>query len=229
LKAPGVCSSRNTLGEPKGSLSVTQKSAAIYRKYHGDKADERLGLFEGLVERYGVDRVLYPGSFVHITPSFVIAEAVYVDSDKRAAAFFADPGTVAFVRERRAYDSEPIIRFHHQDFATPIPEPDASFDLLISQYAGFVSRDCKRYLRVGGYLVANNSHGDASMARFDPDFELVAVYRRYSERFTFSSQELDTYMIPRSGMEPDRMRLEREMRGPAFSRSVAGYVFVHNA
>jgi len=203
--------------------------AATYRQWHVDKGDERLGLFEGLAERYEIGRALYPGSFVHITPSFVIPEVVYVDSDKRAAAFFTDPGTMALVRKRRAYAQEPVIRFHHQDFARPVPEPEASFDLLISQYAGFVSRECKRYLRIGGYLAVNNSHGDASMARLDPDFELVAVYRRRSEHFTFSAQELETYMIPKSGTEPDKARLEREMRGPAFTRSVAGYVFVRTA
>ncbi len=208
---------------------MVDKPAATYRKYHVDKGDERLGLFEGLVERYAVRNALYPGCFVHVTPSFVIPEVVYVDSDRRAAAFFADPGTMAIVRRRRCCGLEPIIRFHHQDFATPMPEKDLSFDLLISQYAGFVSRDCKRYLRVGGYLVVNNSHGDASMAHLDPDFELAAVYRRRGERFTFSSAELETYMIPKSGIEPDRRRLERDMRGPAFSRSVAGYVFVRTA
>ena len=71
------------------------KPTTTYRKYHIDKADERRGLFEGLVERFGVGRALYPGSFVHVTPSFVIPEVVYVDSDKRAAAFFAGAAFLA--------------------------------------------------------------------------------------------------------------------------------------
>jgi len=208
---------------------MVDKPAATYRKYHMDKADERLGLFEGLVERFGIGSALYPGCFVHVTPSFVIPEVAYVDSDKRAAAFFADPGTMTLVKKRRSYAQEPVIRFHHQDFATPLQEPEAYFDLLISQYAGFVSRDCKRYLKIGGYLAVNNSHGDASMARLDSDFEFVAVYRRRSEHFTISSQELETYMIPKSGIEPDRMKLESDMRGPAFTKPVAGYVFVRTA
>jgi hypothetical protein len=49
--------------------------------------------------------------------------------------------------------------------------------------AGFVSKGCRRYLRVGGDLVANSSRGDASMAAVDPGYELVAVYRRRSGRF----------------------------------------------
>ena len=82
---------------------------------------------------------------------------------------------------------------------------------------------------MGGILVANNSHGDASMARLDPDYELVAVYRRRAERFTFSFDELETYMIPKSGEEPTLETLEESMRGPAFTRPVTGYVFKRTA
>jgi hypothetical protein len=197
----------------------------LYRENHVDKGDERLGLFRWVVERYDISTGLYPGSFVHITPSFVIPTVVYADSDKRAARFFADPGMLELVRGKREYEQEPEIRFHPGDYATSIDEPDDSFDLLISQYAGFISRACKRYLKVGSHLVVNNSHGDASMAALDPDYRLVAVYRRRSERFTFSDDDLDSYMIPKSGTAPIEAELERTMRGPAFTRSVAGYVF----
>lgn len=204
---------------------MTKSPAELYREQHIDKSDERLGLFAGLVAHFGASSALYPGSFVHVTPSFVIPRVVYVDSDRRARAFFDDPRTLELVKRRRRYDATPTIRFHHGDFATPIEEEDESFDVLISQYAGFVSRACKRYLKVGGFLVANNSHGDASMARLDHDYELVAVYRRRGERFTFAFDELETYMIPKSGEEPSTATLEASMRGPAFTRQVAGYVF----
>jgi len=197
----------------------------MYHEYHIGKQDERLELFERLVERYDVRSALYPGSFVHVTPSFVIPTVVYVDSDKRARRFFADPETVAFVARHRAYGEEPAIRFHFGDYAAGFPEPDRSFDLLISQYAGFVSRACKRYLQVGGRLVANNSHGDASMALIDPDFVLDAVYNRHGERFSLTSDELDTYMIPKRGRQPTETELETTRRGIAFTRSAAGYVF----
>lgn len=197
----------------------------LYHRHHVAKGDERLGLFRGLVERYGVQSALYPGSFMHVTPSFVIPTVVYADADARAARFFAHPALHPFILRHRQYARAPEIRFHAGDFTTAIDEPDGSFDLLISQYAGFVSRACKRYLAVGGRLVVNNSHGDASMAALDPDWRLTAVYRRHGERFTFSCSDLDTYMIPKLGAAPTESDLERTMRGPAFTRSVAGYVF----
>jgi hypothetical protein len=197
----------------------------LYRKYHLDKQDERVGLFRGLAELYGVSSALYPGCFVHVAPSFVLPCVVYVESDRRADRFFADPEVLRMVRERVEYASEPQIRFHRSDYTEPVAEPEASFDLLISQYAGFVSRACKRYLRPGGHLVANNSHGDASMASLDPDYRLVAVYRRVGERFSFAGDDLDSYMVPKRGAVPTRSELERTLRGPAFTRPVAGYVF----
>jgi hypothetical protein len=208
---------------------MAKSPAQMYREHHTDKADERLGLFRGLVEHFGVTDALYPGSFVHVTPSFVIPRVVYVDSDRRAQVFFEDPRVLELVDERREYEARPSIGFHRSDYAEPFDEPDSSFDLLISQYAGFVSRACKRYLKIGGLLVANNSHGDASMARLDPSYRLVAVCRRRSERFTFAFDELETYMVPKAGAEPTLESLEQSMRGPAFTRSVGGYVFEKTA
>ncbi len=37
-------------------------------------------------------------------------------------------------------------------------------DLIISQYAGFVGQETKRYLKEGGILLCNDSHGDATLA-----------------------------------------------------------------
>ena len=200
-------------------------ASSMYQKYHVEKQDERLGLFERLVVRYSVRSALYPGSFMHVTPSFVIPTVVYADSDRRARRFYSDPEVLQLVAERRTYSEEPTIRFHYGDYAAGFPEPEGSFDLLISQYAGFVSRACKRYLKIGGYLVVNNSHGDASMAVLDADWKLVAVYKRRGERFTVTSDELDSYMIPKRGPPPTEESLEATMRGVAFTRSAAGYVF----
>ncbi len=168
---------------------------------------------------------MYGGSFVHVTPSFVIPEVVYVDSDRRAAKFFTDPGVKALVKRRKEYEEEPIIRFHAQSYEKPLAEDDESIDLLISQYSGFVSRACKRYLKVGGHLVANNSHGDASMAKFDPDFELVAVYKRRGDRYTITSKDLESYMIEKRQPAPTREELECSMKGPGFTKQASGYIF----
>jgi hypothetical protein len=139
----------------------------LYKKYYVDRDDERLDLFVILAERFNIKSALYPGSFVHITPSIVFPKVVYVDADKRAKSFFNDAAVVDFISKRKIYEDKPIICFHHKDYTEDIGEPIDSFDLLISQYAGFVSQHCKRYLKVSGLLLVNNSHGDASMSSID--------------------------------------------------------------
>lgn len=59
-----------------------------------------------------------------------------------------------------------IILFQLQNLKT-------KFDLLISQYAGFISDTCINYLKVNGYLLVNNSHADAGLAAIDKDYKLL--------------------------------------------------------
>ena len=48
----------------------------LYKKYHIDKDDERLGLFLILSEKFQIKSELYAGSFVHITKSFVFKDCL---------------------------------------------------------------------------------------------------------------------------------------------------------
>lgn len=129
----------------------------------------------------GSATVLYPGSFVDIGPSVWFDDVAYVDTDRRAARFFAQPGGVArLVTAKRSAAGAPPgpgpeMRFHGMDYRTRLPVADGSIDLLISLYAGFVSEHCARYLRPGGLLLANNSHGDASLASLDHRYALFGV------------------------------------------------------
>jgi hypothetical protein len=204
--------------------------ADLYETYHIARQDERLQLFTAVCEHFGVQRGLYPGCFVHVTPSFVIPAMYYVDSDRRAQKFFTDGFAAALARERRAYPSEPEIRFFRQSYEAPLPIPDQSVDLLISQYAGFVSHACLQYLRRGGYLVANNSHGDAGLAWSNPELELVAVVQRRGERFSVSTDRLSEYFIPKSPKVPRQPEeaanhIRSLGRGIGYTKTASNYVF----
>ena len=205
-------------------------SSDLYAEYHASRQDERRGLFEIARKELGVESGLYPGCFVHIMPSFDIRRMVYVDTDRRAQSFFSTGVGEALVREYKAYREEPDIAFHLQDYMKQLPIDDGSVDLLVSQYAGFVSEHCKRYLRKGGVLIANNSHADAGLASCDPDLELIAVIERRGERFRLSSSRLDEYFIPKSVRVPQgndalRQHLRRLGKGIAYTRPAANYVF----
>jgi len=59
----------------------------LYNQYFVEKSFERKDLFEALQIMYGCRSALYPGSFIHITPSFIFPEVIYVDSDTPAKKF----------------------------------------------------------------------------------------------------------------------------------------------
>ena len=54
-----------------------------------------------------MERGLYPGCCVHVTPSFVITEMVYVDADSNARKFFDAGRTVSLISANKEYSDEP--------------------------------------------------------------------------------------------------------------------------
>ncbi|MGB3633045.1 MAG: hypothetical protein WA982_03305 [Rubrobacteraceae bacterium] len=200
-----------------------------YEDYEESRGDLS-GMFSALAGDFNINRVLYPGSYVHLTPSFVFPTVVYVDTDKRANKFFADRLSVeALVNKRKQYDGRPEITFHHTDYTTDLDEPKGSFDLLVSLYAGFVSEACKRYLRLGRWLLANNSHGDASMASIDPDYEFVAAMKHRGDRYRLAYKDLDTYFVPKKDVEVTSELLRSTGRGIGYTKTATAYVFRRRA
>lgn len=198
---------------------------ALYHKYHLDRVDERLEMFEFLAKHFTIERVLYPGSFVHVTPSFIFPKVTYVDMDQRAKQFFTKQELQNLISEYKTYSQEAHVQFHYQDYTKCLPECEESFELLISQYAGFISQYCKRYLKISGWLLANNSHGDASMAHLDNDYELVAVVNRRGDKFSFSVNKLEEYFVPKKNMLVTKEYLEKIQRGIGYRKSAFAYVF----
>jgi len=198
----------------------------LYKKFHVDKEHTSIGLFVALNAKYSINKVFYPGSHVHITPSLVFREVIYADSFKNTFKFFEDPETIAFLVANKRYEEEAIFRFYQQDYERSFEGLGNDFDLVISQYAGFVGQAVKSYLKIGGLLVCNNSHGDASLASLDPSYQLIAVYKRLADdKFTISAENLEDYMIPKNGVLPIREDIITKRRGIAYTRSPSGYIF----
>ena len=94
----------------------------LFRKHYTNKDDERMGLFMKLFEKYEIRNVLYPGSFVHITPSLVFPRVVYVDSIKKAADFFKDQSIYEYIEKNKLYHEETQITFHKSDYTKDLGE-----------------------------------------------------------------------------------------------------------
>lgn len=202
------------------------KIPALYKKYHVDKDYTSIGLFRAIRDNFDIKNVFYPGSHVHIAPSLIFSNVTYADSFRNTYKFFEDKEVNDFVKKNKEYPEEPIIRFFQQDYNKPFKELGKEFDLVISQYAGFVGQAAKQYLKRGGILICNNSHGDASMASLDKDFKLIAVYRRYADdKFTISNKKLKEYLQPKSGNQPTKEELLKTMKGVAYTKSPSGYIF----
>ena len=197
----------------------------LYRQYYMDKGDERHGLFRSLSEEFDLSSGIYPGSFVHITPSLYIPEMAYIDSDRRIGKFFEDAETAAYIQEHRTYADPPRILWQQTDYGTISALPEDHYAILFSFYAGFISQICKRYLRRHGLLLANNSHGDASLAIVDPDYELVGVVLRRGDDFRIKTHTLEPYISKKDGSAIDTEKVRERMIGERFSTPAYAYLF----
>ena len=191
---------------------------------------DRLRLFEAVAGFTGDQPVLYPGSFVDVAASFVFDEVTYVDSDRQAARFFADQeGVDEIIGAHRLRPGPVRWRFLAADYRSTLDVADRSVGLLVSLYAGFVSEHCTRYLRPGGWLLVNSSHGDVALASIDTSYELAAVIDAGSGRYTITADGMDRYLIPKRPTTITSQELHRRGRGIAYTRSPFAYVFQRRA
>ena len=193
-----------------------------YRDSIGDRSE----LFDAIARTWPIQRALYPGSYVDLSPSTAIPTVTYVDTDVRAAKYFADTQRVQAELSRTSHpvaDAEVI--FLASDYTGTLPIADHSTDLVISLFAGPVWDHCRRYLRPGGWLLANTSHGDASHAALDPSLRLVGVAHHREGRHRLSTDHLDEYLMPKRAETADPEQIRRTGRGIAYTRSAFAYVF----
>jgi hypothetical protein len=198
---------------------------SLYEKNHLIKDDERMGLFQQLSENYSIEKVLYPGSYAHITPAFVFPLVIFNDVYKKLQNFYNSDEVKEYISSRKNYSVEAIYSYICADYKSILPVTEGEFDLLISQYAGFISRACRQYLKIGGILVVNNSHGDASMASISPEYELNAVIDKRGCKFTLSTRNLEKFFIPKKEIEITEEFLEKYQRGVGYTKTATDYVF----
>ncbi len=186
---------------------------------------DRSALFAAVVDRWAPEHALYAGSYVDLSPSTAIPSVTYVDLDRRAARYFADEGLVRADLAGRCRPGAGVhVSFLHGDY-TDITLPPASFDLLISLYADRVLASCRQYLAPEGLLLANTSHGDASLAALDPQLELVAAVQHRDDRYRLVTDELHTFLVPRKPEAADPEKIRSSGRGIRYTRDAFAYVF----
>ncbi|HUV49262.1 MAG TPA: hypothetical protein VMX11_09810 [Actinomycetes bacterium] len=191
---------------------------------------DRQSLFLAVAEALPIETVLYPGSYVDVAASFVFSDVTYNDSDRRAAKFFDDRSTVdgIIAESIDRTDQARTWTFIPGDYTRPLNIPTDHYDLLVSLYAGFVSEYCTQYVRPGGWLLVNASHGDAALASITNGYTLVGVIQKNGTTYRYSTEELDSYLQPKRPTEITRELLHATNRGVAYTKSPAAYVFQHS-
>ena len=170
--------------------------------------------------------MLYPGSYVDIAPSFVFPSVTYVDSDKRCRRFFDDvDGVREIIAGHSGSPTSPEFDFILADYTGDLGLDPGSFDLLVSLYGGFVSDSCTRYLRVGGTLLVNPSHGDAALVAIDERYELRGVITARAGTYLIHTDGLDAYLRPKSGKVPLKEQVLTDGRAVAYTKPAFAYLF----
>lgn len=190
---------------------------SLYKTQYVDLQFERAGLFKLIREQFGCTEVLYPGSSVHITPSFYFPHVVYVDSSAAAAAFFANETAVlTTINHKKTYKRSAYIRFIAQDYAAPLPLPEGQFDLLLALFAPNVVQTCQNYLKTGGILVTNNFQDEAETAAAHPALAVAGVIRYHKKAYTLAEGDPAQWLTPSQNRPPKRY----------LRQSSAGYAYV---
>ncbi len=182
-------------------------------------------------QEFAVRKVLYPGSYVHITPSIFFPHVIYVDALSGIAEMVADTDLREYVARHKIYPESSDISCYQQDYHAFNAEPEESFDLLISLNAGLISQACKRFLVSGGNLLVNDGHNDARRAYVDSDFLLVGAFKVESLDMTTSESELSSYFKTARGVSLTLAMVESDLcKSPSRARfqptdSAAMYLF----
>jgi len=185
------------------------------------KIGDRQELYRLVAEEYNIKSALYPGSHIDISASLVISDVTYIDNFKGAIKFFNNLDNIKqYINKNKVYTEEANITFYGKDYTYPLDIKKV--DLIISQYAGFVGQASKKYLKTSGILLCNDSHGDATLAYLDSDYELIGVI---DSNLRIESNNLDKYFKFKKEKPIDINKVYTLMKGPKYAYQPSNYIF----
>ena len=204
------------------SINTYEEYMAKMSNHFGNRYD----LFKLLNEEFSITTASYPGSYIDITPSFFFSKTYYIDIDKKAKKFFENKEVILeYIERNKTYEKKTNLIFLPQDYRNKFDDIAESSDLLISLYAGLISKYCKDLLKKNGVLLANDSHGDASMAHLDDDFTFFGVIEYQNKKYSFKTDNLDEYFITKKNITVTEEFLEKTGKGIGYKKSANYYVF----
>ncbi|WP_432590333.1 hypothetical protein ABVG11_36710 [Streptomyces sp. HD1123-B1] len=201
---------------------MTERDFTDYIERIGDRS----ALYQAVAAHTRARRVLYPGSYLDLAPSYIWPDVTYLDADTRASKAFQGPDATHLATRHKHYPEHPRITYVPGDYTRTLTDLSAAeWDLVISLYAGPVSEPATRCLRPEGWLLANNSHADAGLAHLDPRYRLAAVVHHRSGRYRLTTDDLDRFLHPKRPPHPTREQLHSTGRGAAYTHPATAYLF----
>lgn len=70
--------------------------------------------------------------------------------------------------------------------------------------------------------MCNDSHGDATLSRFDNDFEFIGVIDKNN---TIVNANLDEYFVLPKNKPVDLVKVKEKMKGPKYFLAAENYLF----
>ncbi|KDR95474.1 hypothetical protein SAMN02745945_02081 [Peptoclostridium litorale DSM 5388] len=125
-----------------------------------------------------------------------------------------------YIEQNKEYLDPCEIDFIGQDYTQLLKIEEV--DLIISQYAGFVAQATKQFLKVGGILICNDSHGDATLARFDEGFKFIGIVDRKNK---IQSNNLENYFKLPKEKPVDLEEMRKKMKGLKYTLAAENYLF----
>ena len=194
---------------------MPSKALEKYLTKYGGISDPHLKVLKLLKNNYEIERVMYPGCWIHLTPSLVFPYVVYVDNFAKIKSVLSDPELLEYIGTNSEIYGESIIKVHHIDFRDEIPEERTSFDLLISLSSGFVSQYCGSYLKKNGILLVNNEHYDATKAFVDGGFSPIGIFTSSGKLIQKKVLILEYFKTKKNRIITSEMVIENSKRSPS--------------
>ena len=194
---------------------MPSKALEKYLTKYGGISDPHLKVLKLLKNNYEIERVMYPGSWIHLTPSLVFPYVVYVDNFTKMKSMLCESELLEYIGTNSEIYGESIIKVHQMDYRVEIPEEKTSFDLLISLSSGFVSQYCGSYLKKNGILFVNNEHYDATKAFVDKDFSPIGVFTSNGKLIRQSKSIQEYFITKKNEVITSEMVTENSKRSPS--------------
>lgn len=126
----------------------------LYNKYFSNLDFERLGLFECIKREFQPENVIYIGSSIHITPSFIFQNVTYIDKSLMAKEFFQnESGVKVIINSNKQYKLQPYVNFYNLDYLKSDIGNRYKYDVCMSIFTSNSLEGLEKYIKPGGILI----------------------------------------------------------------------------